>query len=112
VFEELMTLLRGQANAAADKLAQSNALTILDQQIRDVGAIRFARRALAIAIAEATLAAVRTRQEAMIAAEEALDELTSTPARIEDRLGQAGFGPATRPTAATVLVRLRPLAIT
>jgi hypothetical protein len=62
--------------------------------------------------AEATLAALQTRQAAMTAAEEALDELTSTPARIEDRLGLSGFGPATRPTAATVLARLRPLAIT
>ena len=63
-------------------------------------------------VAEATLVAVRTRQVAMTAAEEALDELTSTPARIEDRLGQAGFRPVTSPTAATVLTWLRPLAIT
>jgi phage shock protein A len=222
MFKELVTLLRGQANAAADKVAQSNALVILDQQIRDAGAsIWSARRALAIAIAadrqeaqrmealtariasleararaalagnredlaflaartiaelqmdrdagvqaramlegeivrlrqtvgeaerrfaevqrgrrlarvgeavgrsrlsgidgsvlrdaEATLAALRTRQLAMTAAEEALDELTSTPARIEDRLGQAGFGSVTRPTAANVLASLRPLAIT
>jgi phage shock protein A len=222
MFKMLVTLLRGQANAAADKVAQSNALVILDQQIRDAGAsIWSARRAFAIAIAEdrqesqrtealtgriagledrvraalaanredlampaaatiaelemdrdaniqarallgaemarlrrtvgeaerrfaevqrgrrlarvgeavsrsrlggidgtvlhdaeATLAALRTRQVALTAAEEALDELTSTPARIEDRLGQAGFGPVTRPTAAIVLARLRPLAIT
>jgi hypothetical protein len=37
------------------------------------------------------------RQAAMTAAEEALDELTSTPARMEDRLGQAGFGSVIRP---------------
>jgi phage shock protein A len=222
MFKELVTLLRGHANAAADKVAQSNALVILDQQIRDAGAsIWSARRALAVAIAadrqeaqrtealnariaslesraraalagnredlallaaatvaelqmdrdagvqaralleaeivrlrqtvgeaerrfaevqrgrrlvrvgeavsrsrlggidgtvlrdaEATLAALRTRQVAMTAAEEALDELTSTPARIEDRLGQAGFGSVIRPSAAMVLARLRPVDIT
>jgi hypothetical protein len=62
--------------------------------------------------AEATLAALRTRQVAMTAAEEALDELTSTPARIEDRLGQAGFGSVIRPTAAIALARFRSLDIT
>jgi hypothetical protein len=92
-----VTLLRGQADAAADNLSQSHALVVLERKFRN---------------AEATLAALRTRQAAMTAAEEALDELTSTPARIEDRLGQAGFDPVTRPTAATVLARLRPLAIT
>ena len=222
MFKELVTLLRGQANAAADNLAQSNALVILDQQIRDAGAsIGSTRRAPAIAIAEdrqdaqrttaladrtasledraraalagnrddlamlaagtitelemdlaactparvllgeeiprlrrivgeaerrfaevqrrrrlarvgaavgrsrlgdmdgtvlgeaeATLAVLRIRQVAMTAAEEALDELTSTPARIEDRPGQAGFGPVTRPTAAIVPAKLKPLAIT
>jgi hypothetical protein len=48
-------------------------------------------------------------QVAMAAAEEALDELTSTPACIENRVGQSGFGSVTRPTAAVVLARLRPL---
>jgi hypothetical protein len=126
-----MTLLRGRANAAADKLARNNALVILGQQIGETGAaIRSGRRAgrrlarMGAAVgrtrldgsllrdAEATLATLRNRQVAMTAAEEALDELTSTPARIEDRLGQASFGPATRPTATTVPARLRPLSIT
>jgi phage shock protein A len=221
VFKELVTLLRGQANAASDRIAHNNAMVILDQQIRDAGAsIGAAQRSLALAIAEdrqeaqrtealagrianleararaalsgnredlailaagtiaelqmdrdastearallgaeiarlrrivgeaerrfadvqrgrrvarvaeavgrsrpggiggmvlrdaeSTLAALRTRQLTMTAAEEALDELTSTPARIEDRLGQFGFGPVTRPTAATVLAKLKPLAI-
>ena len=61
---------------------------------------------------DATLAALRTRQVTMTAADEALDELTSTPARIEDRLGQAGFGSVIRPSAAMVLARLRPVDIT
>jgi hypothetical protein len=51
-------------------------------------------------------------QAVMTAAEEALDELTSTPARIQDRLGQASFGAATRPTAAAVPARLRSRHIT
>jgi phage shock protein A len=54
--------------------------------------------------AEDTLAALQTRQ----AAQEALAEMTADP---EDRLGEAGFGPAARPTAAAVLARLKPLAI-
>jgi phage shock protein A len=56
----------------------------------------------ALAEAEQTLRELRTRQEAA----EAL-----IPARLEDQLADAGFGPATRPNAASVLARLKPLAI-
>jgi phage shock protein A len=81
VFKELMTLLRGQANAATDKLAQSNALVILDQQIRDAGAsILSAGHALAIAIAE-------DRQEA-----EKTQALTGRIGALEDRARAALAG--------------------
>jgi phage shock protein A len=62
--------------------------------------------------AEATLAALRTQQETHEAADDAFDDITAAPGQIENRLSQAGFGPAVRPTADSVLQRLRPLAIT
>jgi len=58
--------------------------------------------------AEATLADVRTRQ----IAQEVLEEISHAPGQVEERLAAAGFGPAPRPTAASVLARLKPLAIT
>jgi phage shock protein A len=58
--------------------------------------------------AEQTLAALQSRQ----AAEDVLDELRESPGASEERLGEAGFGPATRLTGASVLARLKPLAIT
>jgi phage shock protein A len=61
--------------------------------------------------AETTLAALRTRQETQAAADDAFDEITTASGRIENRLNDAGFGPCDRPTADSVLQRLRPLAI-
>lgn len=62
--------------------------------------------------AETTLTALRTRQEAQAIAQETLQQLTATPGQVEERLSQAGFGTPPRPTAASVLERLKPLAIT
>jgi phage shock protein A len=62
--------------------------------------------------AETTLAALRTRQETQAIAQDALEQLTGAPGQIEERLSQAGFGAPPRPTAASVLARLKPLAIT
>ncbi len=53
MFKQLTLLLRGSANQAADALAARNALTILDQQLRDAAsAIEAAKRALAMAMAQ------------------------------------------------------------
>jgi PspA/IM30 family len=60
--------------------------------------------------AEATLAALRAAQANQAMTQEALHELSA--GQVEERLAQAGFGPAPRPTAASVLARLKPLAIT
>jgi phage shock protein A len=59
--------------------------------------------------AEATLARLRERQSAAAAAEDALDGITAAtrPQTVEERLADAGFGPALRPTAASVLARLK-----
>lgn len=59
--------------------------------------------------AEATLARLRERQQRAATAEEMLDSIepATKPATTEDRLAQAGFGPPTRPTAASVLTRLK-----
>jgi len=62
--------------------------------------------------AETTLAALRTRQAAQTMAQETLRELTAAPGQVEERLAQAGIGAPPRPTAASVLARLKPLAIT
>ena len=59
--------------------------------------------------AEATLARLRGRQESAAEACETLAGLNAAtrPETIEKRLDAAGFGPATRPTAASVLARLK-----
>ena len=55
--------------------------------------------------AEATLTRLRDRQLQAEAAEDALDGIEQ-PA-VEELLGAAGFGPAARPSAASVLARLK-----
>ena len=62
-----------------------------------------------LAEAETTLARLRARQAEDAAAADALDGLDRErgPADLAEALGDAGFGAPTRPTAATVLARLR-----
>jgi phage shock protein A len=62
--------------------------------------------------AEQNLAALRNRQVIQATAQQVLDDMAPEPGQLEERLGQAGFGPALRPNAASVLARLKPLAIT
>ena len=59
--------------------------------------------------AEATLARLRARQQQAATAEDMLDSIApaTKPATTEDRLAEAGFGPPLRPTAASVLARLK-----
>ncbi len=59
--------------------------------------------------AEQTLARLRDRQAREAAAEDLLDGITAqtAPQTAEERLAQAGFGPAARPDAASVLARLK-----
>ncbi len=59
--------------------------------------------------AEATLARLRGRQESTADACDALAGISTAtkPETIDKRLEAAGFGPATRPTAASVLARLK-----
>jgi phage shock protein A len=53
MFKIAMTLLRGQAFAAEERLADRHALSILDQQMRDAAqALDRAKKALAIAVAQ------------------------------------------------------------
>jgi len=59
--------------------------------------------------AEATLAALRERQELEAAADEAMESVTSVSVTIEERLGAAGFGDA-GPRADKILARLKELA--
>ncbi|MCX7900088.1 MAG: PspA/IM30 family protein, partial [Methylocystis sp.] len=59
--------------------------------------------------AEATLARLRERQSEAGAATAALDELDAEPAAetLNEKLANAGFGPATKPRASDVLARLK-----
>jgi phage shock protein A len=60
MFKHMLTLFRAHANAAADGVAQRNALLILDQQMREAGAAMFqAQRALALAMGEDAQEAAR-----------------------------------------------------
>jgi phage shock protein A len=53
MFKTLFTLARGRSYETGERVADANALTILDQQIRDAaGNLDRARRALAIAVAQ------------------------------------------------------------
>jgi phage shock protein A len=85
------------------------------RRLAQVGeAVRQTRKfggALGVNEAEATLAALRQRQTLEAAADDALQTISAAPRAIELRLGEAGFG-AGRPTAQSVLARLKPLAIT
>ncbi len=56
--------------------------------------------------AEATLARLREQQTQAEAANNHLDDIQAPAPSLDDRLAAAGCGPATRPTAASVLARL------
>ncbi len=78
MFKSLLTLMRGTANRAVDATIDQNALTILDQQIRDCGeAVGWARKALAVAVAQ-------NRQE-----QGRLQKISSQIADLEERAGLA-----------------------
>ena len=63
MFRAFMTLVRGTANEAAEAVIDSNALTILDQQIRDSSAaIEKSRKTIALAIAQERREQDRTEQ--------------------------------------------------
>jgi len=64
---------------------------------------------LGVGEAEATLAALRERQELEAAADEAMEGVTSVSVTIEERLGAAGFGDS-GPQADKILARLKELA--
>ena len=61
MFKTIVTLFRGRIAAADEALADSNALALLDQQMRDVTAVLGrARRALAVALAQQQAEDART----------------------------------------------------
>ncbi len=60
MFKTLVLLMRGRAASAAEDLADSNALLILDQQMRDArSAVDRSKRALALAVAQDGMEAKR-----------------------------------------------------
>ena len=91
MFKPLVTLIRGSANRTVDAIVDSNALTILDQQIRESAAvIEGSRRTLALAIAQERQEQTRLQQlkneiadletRAMAAVEDGRDDLASEAA--------------------------------
>ncbi len=78
MFKSIVTIFRGRAAEAGEALIDANAMTILDQQIRDCAtAIETTRRTLALAIAQ-------ERQE-----EARLEKLSSRRDALEARAGAA-----------------------
>ena len=79
------------------------------RRLRDRGAIEVGGQAGALSDAEATLKRLRQRQAEAEAADAALEALEGTSAAdlIAEKLEAAGFGDRTRPTAASVLERLK-----
>src|SRR5208283_2306303 len=74
MFKTLMTLMRGQAFEAEQRVKDQNALALLDQQMRDAaGTVERARKALALAMAQ-------ERQEA-----QRLDQIKAQIADLEQR---------------------------
>ena len=63
--------------------------------------------ATALADAEATLRRLRERQTEDAAADTAYERFDANPVGIAEKLEAAGFGKRTRPTAASVLERLK-----
>ena len=79
------------------------------RRLHDRGAIDVGGQAGALSDAEATLKRLRQRQAEAEAADAALEALEGTSAAdlIAEKLEAAGFGDRTRPTAASVLERLK-----
>jgi phage shock protein A len=115
LFAAEISRLRRSVTGAERRLAE---LQRGRRVVRVAEAVRVSRRGrieaagpaqCTLSEAEATLARLRDRQASAAAAEDALDVLESAtrPHCVEDRLGEAGFGPATRPSAAHVIARLK-----
>lgn len=114
-FAREITQLKGTVRNSAQRLAE------LERGRRIAAAAESVRRlktspgfgrpadATALADAEATLRRLRERQAEDAAAAAAFETLDNEarPAGVADRLEAAGFGKRTRPTAASVLERLR-----
>jgi phage shock protein A len=79
------------------------------RRLRSSGASSVGGGASSLRDAEAVLNRLRDRQLEDEAADNALDELDggSGPELVAEKLEKAGFGPQTRPTAASILERLR-----
>jgi phage shock protein A len=63
MFKSIVTIFRGRSHEAAEAVVDANAMTILDQQIRDcVAAIEATKRTLALAIAQERQEAERLKK--------------------------------------------------
>ncbi len=96
----LTELERGRRIAQAAELVRRLKADVSQRGVGNAGALLDA---------EATLKRLRERQAEEAVAATAYDELNTetAPKSVAERLEQQGFGPRTRPTAASVLERLR-----
>ena len=114
-FAVVIARLRGDVADAGRRLAEldrGRRLARVAEAVRvsRQGRIEATRPELCtLSEAEATLTRLQERQARAAAAEDALDGIApaTRPQTVEDRLAEAGFGPALRPTAASVLARLK-----
>ncbi len=115
LFAAEITRLRAHVADSERRLAELNRGRRL---ARVAEAVRLSRRGTiepagpqvcTLSEAEATLARLRERQKTAADSCDALAGITTAtrPETIETRLEAAGFGPVTRPTAASVLARLK-----
>lgn len=118
MFKTVITLLRGRAHEAEERLADHHALSLLDQQMRDAaGAVDRARKALAVAIAqdkqeERKLEAARAQiadleQRAVAALQGGREDLAERAAQtIAELEADAGAAQKARGIFATEIARL------
>lgn len=119
MLKTVITLLRGSAAAAAEDLADQNALLLLDQQMRDAqSSLLAAQRALAVALAEDAqegrrtsalqerMAGLEVRARAALAAgrEDMATEAADTIAGLEE---ECDAGSKARALFASEIARLR-----
>jgi phage shock protein A len=87
MFKLIVTLVRGKGHEAAESIAERNMLSILDQQLRDCSAaVAKARKALAIAMAQADRERVHHKRTA--------DRIADLEERAADALDKGADAPA------------------
>jgi phage shock protein A len=123
MFKSIVTIFRGRSHERVEAIADANAMTILDQQIRDcVQAIEATKCTLALAISQERQEAERfknwpnrslilrvgsIRRWVQEMKSLRLKQQKPSPKTVKDKLAAAGFGAPTSTQAQDVLARLK-----